>query len=426
MIAYIYRPKRQRNGKQVFNRIWRARLKLNGDAKARDISLNCADKQTAEQKLRDSIRDYERTAVGLLAPAAQRETFENPMERLVDGYVADLKALGRSADHVRHVDKRLRRLMWECHWQSLREATADSFLRWRTEQKQAPKTINEYQAALSALFSWLRKQNRVAANPFELVSKVDARGKESFHRRALNDDEARQLLAGPRRPLYLLALHTGLRRGEINALRWGDLHLDTANPFYLVPAAKSKSRKEQPRPLHPELVRELQAMKSAGKVTPEALVFPERVPAMKAIRADFKAAGIPLVDERGYRADFHALRMTYITRLQRAGVSPREAMELARHSDMRLTMKTYTDAAALPLAATVRRLPAFGDTQIDSQTLVAGGQFVSPSVIGVKAIKVGKTIGNIGENHEESLAVTAGHENETGGERGIRTPQFCP
>jgi hypothetical protein len=63
-------------------------------------------------------------------------------------------------------------------------------------------------------------------NPFELVTKVDVRGKESFHRRALNEDEARRLLAGPHRPLYLLALHTGLRRGEINALRWGDLHLD--------------------------------------------------------------------------------------------------------------------------------------------------------------------------------------------------------
>ena len=141
--------------------------------------------------------------------------------------------------------------MRECHWLSLREATADSFLRWRTEQKQAPKTINEYQAVLSALFSWLRKQNRVAANPFELVSKVDARGKESFHRRALNDDEARRLLAGSRRPLYLLALHTGLRRGEINALHGSDFHLDAANPFYLVPIAKSKSRKEQPRPCIP-------------------------------------------------------------------------------------------------------------------------------------------------------------------------------
>ena len=424
MIAYIYRPKRQRNGKQVFNRIWRARLKLNGDAKARDISLNCADKQTAEQKLRDSIRDYERTAVGLLAPAAQRETFENPIERLVDSYVADLKALGRSTDHVRHVDTRLRRLMRECKWQNLREATADSFLRWRAEQKKSPKTINEYQATLSALFSWLRKQNRVAANPFELVTKVDARGKESFQRRALNDDEARQLLAGTRRPLYLLALHTGLRRGEINALRWGDLHLDVANPFYSVPVAKSKSRKEQPRPLHPELVKELQTLKTSRKVTPEMLVFSERVPAMKVIRADFKTAGIPLVDERGHRVDFHALRMTYITRLQRAGVSPREAMELARHSDMRLTMKTYTDAAQLPLAATVRGLPAFDDSHIDSQTLVADRPAVSPAVIGLKAIKVGKTIENIDESHGLTPTVAICHSEQKSGDLGFESPSL--
>ena len=422
MIAYVYRTKRRRAGKLISSRTWRARLKLEGDLKTRDVSLGVSDKQVAEQKLRDITRDHERTAVGIISPTAQRETFESPLERLVDGYVADLKVLGRSADHVRHVDKRLRRLMRECKWQNLREVTADSFLRWRAGQKQTPKTINEYQAALSAMFSWLRKQNRVAVNPFEFVTKVDARGKESFHRRALNDDEARQLLAGTRRPLYLLALHTGLRRGEINALRWGDLHLDMANPFYVVPVAKSKSRKEQPRPLHPELVKELQALKSSRPVTPETLVLPERVPAMKVIRADFKAAGIPLQDERGHRVDFHALRMTYITRLQRAGVSPREAMELARHSDMRLTMKTYTDAAALPLAATVRGLPSFDGTQIDTQTLVAGSQFVSPSVIGLKTIKVGKTVGNIDENHPTSPIVTFSHESENGGERGIRTP----
>ena len=83
MIAYIYRPKRQRNGKLASNRIWRARLKLNGDTKTRDISLNCADKQTAEQKLRDITRDHERVSVGLLAPAAQRETFESPLAELV-------------------------------------------------------------------------------------------------------------------------------------------------------------------------------------------------------------------------------------------------------------------------------------------------------------------------------------------------------
>jgi hypothetical protein len=101
-------------------------------------------------------------------------------------------------------------------------------------------------------------------------------------------------------------------------------------------------------------------------------------------------------------------------------------MELARHSDMRLTMKTYTDAAQLPLAATVRKLPSFNDTQIDTQTLVAGGQFVSPSVIGLKSITVGKTIENIDGNHHPSLFVTNGHKSENGGERGIRTPDTTP
>jgi integrase len=424
MIAYIYRPKRQRNGKQSSNRIWRARLKLDGDVKARDISLNCADKQTAEQKLRDSIRDQERESVGLLAPSAQRKTFESPLAELVGGYVADLKALGRSTDHVRHVDKRLLRLIRECKWQNLREVTADSFLRWRAEQTQAPKTINEYHAVLSALFTWLRKQNRVAANPFEIVSKVDTRGKESFQRRALNDDEAKRLLAGPRKLLYLLVLHTGLRRGEINALHGSDFHLDTINPFYMVPTAKSKSRKEQPRPLHPELVAELQKLKAAGKLKPEDSVFPERVPPMKVIRADFKAAEIPLKDERGHVVDFHALRTTYITRLQRAGVSPREAMELARHSDMRLTMKTYTDVAQLPLAATVRGLPSIGDSQIDSQTLVADRHTVSPSVIGLKPIKVGKTVGNIDESRSLTPVVALCHSGQPSGDMGFESPSL--
>jgi hypothetical protein len=91
---------------------------------------------------------------------------------------------------------------------------------------------------------------------------------------------------------------------------------------------------------------------------------------------------------------------------------------------MRLTMKTYTDVAQLPLAATVRGLPSIGDSHIDSQTLVADRPAVSPSVIGLKSIKVGKTVGNIDRNHGASSIVTFSHENENGGERGIRTSRF--
>jgi hypothetical protein len=47
----------------VAARVWRVRLKLNGDVKPRDVSLGVSDKQVAEQKLREVIRDHERTAV---------------------------------------------------------------------------------------------------------------------------------------------------------------------------------------------------------------------------------------------------------------------------------------------------------------------------------------------------------------------------
>jgi len=57
MIAYIYRPKRQRNGKQVFNRIWRARLKLNGDAKARDISPKQPTTSAPHPSIPDAIKE---------------------------------------------------------------------------------------------------------------------------------------------------------------------------------------------------------------------------------------------------------------------------------------------------------------------------------------------------------------------------------
>ena len=75
MIAYVYKQRRKEGGKAVAGRIWRARLKLNGDVKARDISLGVSDKQVVEQKLRDAIREHERTAVGMMAPAAPLPSF---------------------------------------------------------------------------------------------------------------------------------------------------------------------------------------------------------------------------------------------------------------------------------------------------------------------------------------------------------------
>jgi hypothetical protein len=105
---------------------------------------------------------------------------------------------------------------------------------------------------------------------------------------------------------------------------------------------------------------------------------------METLKADLKAANIPFVDAKGRRADFHSLRHTLATNLALAGVAPRVAMEAMRHSDIRLTTKTYTDADMLPVTDAVAKLPSFmetkaADSQIDSQSLSRPGPDLSSS-----------------------------------------------
>ena len=49
-------------------------------------------------------------------------------------------------------------------------------------------------------------------------------------------------------------------------------------------------------------------------------------------------AGIAYEDDRRRRVGFPALRLTYGSMLATAGVAPRVAMSLMRHTDLRLTM----------------------------------------------------------------------------------------
>jgi hypothetical protein len=61
-------------------------------------------------------------------------------------------------------------------------------------------------------------------------------------------------------------------------------------------------------------------------------------------------------DAQGRYADFHALRHSFITMVGKAGVSPKEHQDLARHSTYSLTSR-YTHARFYDLAAAVQALP---------------------------------------------------------------------
>jgi hypothetical protein len=58
------------------------------------------------------------------------------------------------------------------------------------------------------------------------------------------------------------------------------------------------------------------------------------------LRADLKAANVK--EEANGFVDFHALRHTFITHLAQSGVHPKVAQDLARRSDINLTMSRYS------------------------------------------------------------------------------------
>ncbi|MFM7807796.1 MAG: tyrosine-type recombinase/integrase [Planctomycetota bacterium] len=53
----------------------------------------------------------------------------------------------------------------------------------------------------------------------------------------------------------------------------------------------------------------------------------------------------------------HALRHSMASHMNAAGVAPRTVQEAMRHSDIELTMSTYTDPRLLDLGGAVERLP---------------------------------------------------------------------
>jgi hypothetical protein len=86
-------------------------------------------------------------------------------------------------------------------------------------------------------------------------------------------------------------------------------------------------------------------------------------PGPEMVRLDLAAAGIPFEDENGHvyaLHALHALRHQFVSDLARAGVPikhDRHAMDLARQSDVNLTMKR-SHAERKTLAEDVNQLPA--------------------------------------------------------------------
>jgi integrase len=183
-------------------------------------------------------------------------------------------------------------------------------------------------------------------------------------------------LGRERSVIYRTLVLTGLRRGELAQLRWSDVRLDDQQAWLTVRPSASKNGKTETLPIRADLAADLRAWQAeCGEPAADARVFRVPVELVKILSRDLVTVGIARRvrakdrkgrdcwridkhDADGRVIDVHALRHTTATYLAKAGVAPRTAQAIMRHSDIRLTLGTYTDLRLLDTAAAVDVLPS--------------------------------------------------------------------
>ena len=211
------------------------------------------------------------------------------------------------------------------------------------------------------------RQKLILHNPAEYTERPPVRYKEV---RPLDTGEVQRLLEAARDdrlyPAFLLLLTTGLRKGELLALRWQDVDLKAGTltvrrSLYRLRVAPGDTRLvfTEPKteaakrtvPLLPEMVKELKAHKTrqneeklicGGAYEDNGLVFctPTGTPLDP---GNFLRKLKWLVKKAGLREEIrvHTLRHTFGTVVAQSGENPRNLQAVLGHADIRTTLQTY-------------------------------------------------------------------------------------
>ena len=254
---------------------------------------------------------------------------------LIASFIENQRATGHSEKYVRQQEKHLKRVFDYCSWVTIDEINIEGFEEWRSKVCMSANTKNHYLASLSCFAQWAFVRKHIGENPFRRCKKI--RVYEPLkNRRALSRQEINKLIATASNPaLYIMAISTGLRKGELEKLTWKDIDLE--RKFVRVRASIGKNRKLVHLPLTARLIKSLKRYKK--NCNDSDFVFGKI--GEKWIK-DYENAGIERNSDN-VRCDFHSLRVTFLTLLVLEGVHPRSCQELARHSSINLTMKIYID-----------------------------------------------------------------------------------
>ena len=310
-----------------------------------------------------------RTGMTIRKNAASRHTVREMLERYRDNVLPD-KANG-GKDHKTHI------AWWidELGHYALSEVTTDLVTRsidkfkkskTRLDKPPSPATVLRYLMALSHAFTVARKEwNWCESSPVENVQRPKVNNERT---RYLTDAERESLLnaceISHNPDLYLvvlLAISTGMRKGEIMGMRWQDIHAAPDQSFTRVHLPKTKNGKARSVLLtspalelledrRTKLMESQQTKVAAGLVFPSTTNSSKPVDLRKPWSAALQAAGI-----EEFR--FHDLRHTTASYLAMNGASLLAISKVLGHKTTKMTER-YSHLATSHIDEVVRSMNA--------------------------------------------------------------------
>jgi integrase len=369
---------------------------IDASGRERRASTKTRHKRAAEAFLAEKRKEAEEQRLGIASDYG--ESARRPLDELVTAYKRELLANDRSQQYVDEAAKRIRFVIGEAGIANLASvATTKGAVQTvlvGVREKRSAKTVANYMESLTTFGAWLHTNGHWPDNPFAYLRKKGRKrdADRKFKRRQLTWAEVQQLAAAAlvrhqhayakshggrpspkaeqnawhgreRAVLYLLAATTGLRAGEVEALKWEDLHMVGDSPFLTLPGRFTKNGADAVIPLQTfvvEALRDLRRDRGQRLGKPQAegdqvLHVPERI--AEHVRRDAMHAGlIPSHRPADARLDLHSLRHSCVRILREAGVPVEVVQQVMRHSDVRLTLQVYGSVDKERVAAAMKGL----------------------------------------------------------------------
>jgi len=284
----------------------------------------------------------------------------------LDRWMKDVEGTVRESTHQRYgyaVGPHLKPALGKIKLKDLGPAQVRWFYRDRLDSGLAPASVHKlhvvlHKALKAAVADGLIPRNVTAGIKLPKLSREEID--------PLSREESRCLLEAAKgerlEALYVLALHTGMRQGEILALKWDNVDLEAGTlrvrrtltktgKVYAIGEPKTRNSRRVIRltaaavgALRTHLSRQLEEMERMGSLyQPGGLVFATEAGTIinpsnlrnRSLKPLLKAAGLRPVR-------FHDLRHTCATLLLSKNVNPKIVSEMLGHASVSITLDVYS------------------------------------------------------------------------------------